>query len=104
MLEAFKIMNAGGKKTQATADELQALINTAKEERSALSEMLTQVTLRSGKPSQTNKTPEQVEKTTAGKSGKPDEGNKRPASLDDRPKPLEDGAKKIKNPLKTVKQ
>ena len=39
MLEAFKIMSAGGKKTQATADELQALINTAEEERSALSEM-----------------------------------------------------------------
>ena len=50
MLDAFKMMGASGKKAQQTAaDELQALINTAKEERSALSEMLTQVTIRSGK-------------------------------------------------------
>ena len=104
MLEAFKIMNAGGKKTQATADELHALINTAKEERSALSEMLTQVTLRSGKLSQTNKTLEQVEKSAAGTSGKLDEVNKRLASLDDRTKALEDVDKKIKNLLETVKQ
>src|SRR5438876_11144172 len=81
MLEALRMMNAGGKKAQTSADELQALINTAKEERSALSEMLTQVTLRSGKLSQTNKTLEQVEKTTAGTSGKLDEVNKRLASL-----------------------
>ena len=58
MLDAFKMMGTGGKKAQKTAaDELQALINAAKEERSALSEMLTQVTLRSGKLAQTHKSP-----------------------------------------------
>ncbi len=44
MLDAFGI-GSNTKKT-AAADELQALINTAREERSALSEMLTQVTVR----------------------------------------------------------
>src|SRR5438445_9881737 len=104
MLEAFKILNAGGKKTQAIADELQALINTAKEERSALSEMLTQVTLRSGKLTQTHKTLEQVEKTTAGTTGKLEELAQRLLSLDDRTKALEDVDKKIKNLLESVKQ
>ena len=73
MLDAFKMMNSGGKKAQKTAaDELQALINTSREERGALSEMLTQVTLRSGKLTQTHKTLEQVEKTAVGTNGKLD--------------------------------
>ena len=46
MLDAFGI-GSGTKKAQKSAsDELQALINAAREERSALSEMLTQVTSR----------------------------------------------------------
>src|ERR1700730_14961419 len=105
MLDAFKMMNSSGKKAQKTAaDELQALINTAKEERGALSEMLTQVTLRSGKLNQTHKTLEQVEKTAACTRSKLDELTMRLSSLDDRTKALEDVDKKIKNLLETVKQ
>ena len=66
MLDAFGI-GSGAKKAQKTAnDDLQALINTAREERSALSEMLTQVTSRGTKLAQTHKALEQIEKTAAG--------------------------------------
>ena len=48
MLEALKNMT-GGKSAQKHADELEKLIATAREERSALSEMLNSLTTRSAK-------------------------------------------------------
>jgi len=104
MLDAFKI-GAGGKKTQRTAaDELEALIRTAKEERSALGEMLTQVTIRSGKLMQAQKSLEQFEKAAATTVGKVDELAERLASLDERTRVLEDVDEKIRNLVETVEQ
>ena len=87
MLDAFG-MGSGSKKAQkSAADELQGLITSAKEERSALSEMLTQVTMRASKLTQSNKTLEQAEKTVAGTLGKIDELGRRLTSLDERTRP-----------------
>ena len=66
MLDAFGIGSGQKKAQQSAADELQTLINTAREERSALSEMLTQVSLRASKLTQTHKELEQVDKTVNG--------------------------------------
>src|SRR5688572_30880485 len=96
MLDAFGIGSANKKAQKSAADELQALVNMAREERSALSEMLTQVTMRASKLSQTQKTLEQIEKTAAGTMGRGDEVGRRLTSLDERTKAMEDVDKKIK--------
>lgn len=96
MLDAFGIGSGAKKAQRSSADELQALITSAKEERSALSEMLTQVTMRSSKLAQTSKTLEQAEKATAGTMGKVDELGRRLTSLDERTKAMEDVDKNIK--------
>src|SRR5688572_15734277 len=62
MLDALKSLAGGGKAAQKQAEDLEALIAKAKEERSALSAMLTQVTMRSGKLTETGKTLEEVSK------------------------------------------
>src|SRR5258708_4838116 len=105
MLDAFKMMGGNGKKAQKTAaDELEALITASREERSALSEMLTQVTVRSGKLAQSSKSLDTAEKALAGTTAKVDDLGKRLQSLDERAKAMEDVDKKIKNLLETVKQ
>ena len=53
MLDAFKGLTAG--KAQKQTEDLQALIVAAKEERGALSAMLTQISMRSSKLSQMGK-------------------------------------------------
>src|SRR6185503_580135 len=63
MLDALKTLAGGGKAAQKQAEELEALIATAREERTALSAMLTQVTMRAGKLTETGKTLEAVGKT-----------------------------------------
>src|SRR5262245_14906326 len=61
MLEAFKNMTgAKGKAVQQQADELELLIATAREERSAISAMLTALTTRSAKLTPLSKSLEQV--------------------------------------------
>ena len=67
MLDAFKNMTGGkGKLVQKQTDELELLIATAREERSAISAMLTALTTRSAKLAPLGKTLEQVsEKATA---------------------------------------
>ena len=62
MLDALKSLAGGGKAAQKQAEELETLITTAREERSALSAMLTQVTMRSGKLTETGKTLDDVGK------------------------------------------
>src|SRR5689334_7041600 len=62
MLDALKGLAGGGKAAQKQAEELEALIAQAKEERSALSAMLTQVTIRSGKLTETGKTLDAVDR------------------------------------------
>ena len=66
MLDAFGIGSGQKKAQQSAADELHTLISTAREERSALSEMLTQVSLRAPKLTQTHKDLEQFDKTATG--------------------------------------
>ena len=67
MLDAFKNMTGGkGKLVQKQTDELELLIATAREERSAISAMLTALTTRSAKLTPLGKSLEQVsEKATA---------------------------------------
>src|SRR4030095_16246936 len=104
MWDAFGI-GAGTKKVQRqAADEMQGLINTAKEERSALAEMLTQVSVRSAKLTQTGKQLEEVDKNASATSGRIDELNHRLNSLDERSKSMEDVDKRIKVLMETVKQ
>src|SRR5687767_11371481 len=104
MLDAFG-MGSGTKKAQRVAsDELHDLINSAREERSALSEMLTQVSVRAAKLGQTQKALEQIERTALGTTAKVDEIGRRLNSLDDRTKAVEDVDKRIKGLFETVKQ
>ena len=49
MLDAFKIAGGKAKSVQKQAEELELLITTAREERSAISAMLTTLTARSAK-------------------------------------------------------
>src|SRR5687768_6270752 len=62
MLDALKGLAGGGKAAQRQAEELEALIASAREERSALSAMLTQVTVRSSKLTATGKALEDIDK------------------------------------------
>src|SRR4029450_9370541 len=64
MLDAFK---KGASTRQQQADELQTLINASKEERAALSTMLTQVRLHSARLASASKTLQEVEEK-AGKA------------------------------------
>ena len=61
MLDAFRSMTSGkNKQVQQQTDELQLLITSAREERSALSTMLTTLTARSAKLTPFGKSLEQV--------------------------------------------
>ena len=66
MLDAFK--GIGGK-SQRQAEDLQKLIDTAREERSALSTMLTQVSMLSAKLGQAGKALEQITRVAPGAAG-----------------------------------
>src|SRR5690348_16056094 len=66
MLDALKGLAGGGKAAQKQAEELEALIAKAKEERGALSAMLTQVTIRSGTLTETGKALDDVDKKAGG--------------------------------------
>ena len=71
MLDAFKNITGGkGKLVQKQTDELELLIATAREERSAISAMLTALTTRSAKLTPLGKSLEQVtEKAAASRRG-----------------------------------
>ncbi len=79
MLDAFT-----GRKRQQQLEELDALIKTAREERTALSTMLTQVTTRSAKLVETGKVLEQVDKQAAAATGSLDALAKRIEGLERR--------------------
>src|SRR5499433_2226915 len=91
MLDAFKtITGAKGNKTaQKQTDELETLIATAREERSAISAMLTALTTRSAKLTPLGKSLEQVSEKASGVTARLDEIAKRLSALDDRTKDLE---------------
>ena len=96
MLDAFRTMTGGkNKQVEKQADDLQTLINTAREERSALSTMLTTLTARSAKLTPLGKSLEQVMEKATGATSKLDEITKRISTLDDRGQELEQIDKRI---------
>ena len=96
MLDAFKSMTGGkGKLVQKQTEELELLIATAREERSAISAMLTALTTRSDKLAPLGKTLEQVSEKATGVTLRLDDIAKRLATLDDRTKEMEEIDKRI---------
>src|SRR4051812_12844984 len=91
MLDAFKQMAGGGKGklAQKQSDELETLIATAREERSAISAMLTALTTRSAKLTPLGKSLEQVSEKASGVTARLDEIAKRLEALDNRTRELE---------------
>jgi len=83
MLDALKGLTGGGK-TQKQAEEFQNLIAAAREERSALNTMLTQITMRSSRLSQMGKTLGEVDEKTTATVGRITEVDTRVASLEGR--------------------
>src|SRR6476646_917224 len=94
MLEAFKTL-ATGKSAQKQTDELEQLIATAREERSAISAMLTALTTRSSKLTPLTKSLEQVTDKAAAVMTRLDEISSRVGTLDDRTKEVEELDKRI---------
>src|SRR5215212_8959118 len=94
MLDALKGL-AGGGKAQKQTDDLQSLIAAAKEERSALSTMLTQISMRSAKLSQLGKSLEQVDQKATITTGKLDEIVKRVDGLEERAKSFGEVEKRV---------
>src|SRR5205809_5476209 len=96
MLDAFKNLTGGkGKLAQKQTDELELLIASAREERSAISAMLTALTTRSAKLAPLGKTLEQVSEKASGVTTRLDDITKRLTALDDRTKELSELDKKI---------
>jgi len=89
MLDSFK-NSFGGSGKQKQADELQTLIAAAKEERGALSAMLTQISVRSSKLAQMGKTLEQVSQKADTATATVEDLNKKVSGLDERLGTLED--------------
>jgi DNA repair exonuclease SbcCD ATPase subunit len=92
MLDAFKNITGGnkGKTVQKQTDELEMLISTAREERSAISAMLTALTTRSAKLAPLGKSLEVVAEKATTVTTRLDEITKRLSALDDRAKELEE--------------
>ncbi len=97
MLDAFT-----GRKRQQQLEELDALIKTAREERTALSTMLTQVTTRSAKLAETGKALEQVDKKAAAATGSLDVLAKRIEGLEQRATTLTDVEKRVQALMETT--
>src|SRR5436190_1710460 len=97
MLDAFKQMAGGGKGklAQQQTDELEMLIATAREERSAISAMLTALTTRSAKLMPLSKSLEHVSEKAAAVTTRLDDIGKRLGALHDRTKELEEIDKRI---------
>ena len=73
MLDALRKLGGGSsvKSAREQAEELQALIGTAREERGALSTMLTQIELQGSKLPQVGKSLQQVHEQAAGTTTRP---------------------------------
>src|SRR5258707_14595799 len=95
MLDAFKNFSGGrGKLVQKQTDELEALIATAREERSAISAMLTALTTRSAKLTPLAKSLEQVSERATSVTERLDHITKRLTYPDDRTVDLAGGDKR----------
>src|SRR6267143_40746 len=96
MLDALKTFGGGkGKLVQEQTTELEMLIATAREERSAISAMLTALTTRSAKLTPLGKSLEQVSEKATGVTARLDEIAKRLTALDDHTRQLEELDKRI---------
>src|SRR5262249_8640794 len=89
MLDAFKTLR-GGKTAQNQTEALDQLSATAREERSAISAMLTALTTRSAKLTPLSKSLEQMTDNAATVTTRLDEISRRLTTLDDRTKQLEE--------------
>ena len=105
MLDAFKNMTSGkGKLVQRTGDELEQLIATAREERSAISAMLTSLTARSAKLTPLSKSLEEVTERATSVTARLDEIAGRLTALDDHTKQLEELDKRIQGLKESARQ
>ena len=105
MLDAFKNITGGKSKlVQKQTDELELLIATAREERGALSAMLTSLAARSAKLTPLGKTLEQVTDRATSVAEQLDGIEKRFTTLDDRRRELEDIDKRIQSLKDSAKQ
>jgi chromosome segregation ATPase len=105
MLEAFKSMTGGKSKlVQKQTEELEHLIATAREERSAISTMLTTLAARSAKLLPLGKTIEQVSEKATGVTARLDEITKRLSALDDRTKELGEIDKRVQSLKESAQQ
>ena len=103
MLDALKGL-AGGGKNQKQADEFQSLIATAREERSALNTMLTQITMRSSRLTQIGKTLGEVDEKTAATAGRITEVDARVAGLEERVRTFVEIDARIQKLLEAAKE
>src|SRR5437773_11218378 len=94
MLETLRNLG-GGKATQKHAEEHEKLTATAREERSALSEMLNSLTVRGAKLQPMNKSLEQMTEKATAAATRLDEIAKRLTALDERTKELDEVERKI---------
>src|SRR3989442_2697741 len=105
MLDAFKnITSNKGKLVQKQTDELELLIASAREERGALSTMLTALTTRSAKLMPLSKSLEQVDEKAMSVSTRLDEIASRLNALDDRTHEIEEVDKRIQALKDAAKQ
>jgi chromosome segregation ATPase len=96
MLDAFKSLTGGnGKGLQKATTDLELLISTAREERSAISAMMTALTTRSAKLAPLGKQLEQVTEKATSVTTRLDDLSKRLDALDDRAKELEEVDRRI---------
>ena len=105
MLDAFKKMASGAAKpAREQADELEALINTSREERGALSAMLTQIEVHTKKLSQVGKSLQQVNERAGGATTKLEELSHKLSSMEIRTKGVEKVAGRIQTLGESVGQ
>src|SRR5437868_10214477 len=95
MLDAFKSLTAGKKHVQEQATELETLIATAREERSAISAMLTALTTRSQKLMPLSKSIDQVSERATAVTTRLDEITNRLTAIDDRAREIDAIDKRI---------
>src|SRR5438309_9678866 len=97
MLDAFKNMTGGrNKQLQTQTTDLETLIATAREERSALSAMITSLTTRGAKLTPLSQSMEQVHEKANGVTARLDDISKRLATVDTQTKLLDAFDKRIK--------
>ncbi len=105
MLDALKNLGSSGNKpTRQQSDELQALIASSREERAALSTMLTQIQLHSAKLATAGKTLAEVEEKATHAHTRLDEVTERLSKADARARELEAIDARIRGLMESVAQ